>query len=120
MLSAQSRLRPEEDSGYVFQHCTVTGDSGAKEVLLGRPWRAYSTVVWIDTDFKVKIDSKGWGEWDGRLATSDYAEFNSHGMVSDISQRVAPSKQLSAADAAKYSTRVWLAGKDGWNPETLH
>jgi len=118
-LTAQSRLRPEEDSGYVFRDCTVTAAEGSEDILLGRPWRAYSTVVFLNTDFKAPLDPVGWKEWNGALATSDYEEFDSHGMAGDVSERIAPSKQLKAADIAKYATKVWLAGADGWDPEKV-
>ena len=119
-LTAQSRLRPEEDSGYVFRDCTVTGDPGSQDILLGRPWRAYSTVVFLNTDFKAPLDPAGWKEWSGALATSDYEEYNSHGMAGDVTKRIAPSKQITAADIAKYATKTWLAGTDGWDPEKIH
>ena len=118
-LTAQSRLRPEEDSGYVFRDCIVTGDPGSQDILLGRPWRAYSTVIFLNTDFKAPLDPAGWKEWSGALATSDYAEYNSHGMAGDVTKRIAPSKQLTAADIAKYATKTWLAGTDGWDPEKI-
>ena len=118
-ITAQSRLRPSEDSGYVFRDCTVTAEPGSLDVLLGRPWRDYSTVVFLDTDFQAPLDSKGWLEWGGRLKTSDYAEYGSKGQAGDVSQRVAPSHHLTAADAARYDTKVWLAGKDSWDPEAV-
>jgi pectin methylesterase-like acyl-CoA thioesterase len=116
-ITAQSRVRPEEDSGYVFRDCTVTAEAGAQDILLGRPWRDYSTVVFLNTDFKATLDPKGWLEWGGRLKTSDYAEYGSHGLGGDLAQRVAPSRQLTAAEVAKYSTKAWLSGTDGWDPE---
>jgi pectin methylesterase-like acyl-CoA thioesterase len=119
-ITAQSRVRPEEDSGYVFRDCTVTGAEGSEDILLGRPWRAYSTVVFLNTDFKAPLDPAGWKEWNGALATSDYAEYGSHGMAGDVTKRISPSKQLTAADIAKFATKAWLAGTDGWDPETIH
>jgi pectinesterase len=118
-ITAQSRSRPEEESGYVFRDCTVTGAEGSEDILLGRPWRKYSTVVFLNTDFKAPLDPAGWKEWSGALATSDYAEFNSHGLAGDVTKRISPSKQLTAADVAKYSTKTWLAGADGWDPEKV-
>jgi len=118
-ITAQSRPRPEEDSGYLFRDCTVTAEAGAQNILLGRPWRDYSTVVFLNTDFKVPLDSKGWLEWGGRLKTSDYEEFGSHGLAGDVTERVAPSRQLTAAEAAKDTIKAWLAGADGWNPEAV-
>jgi pectin methylesterase-like acyl-CoA thioesterase len=119
-ITAQSRLRPEEDSGYVFRDCTVTGDPGSQDLLLGRPWRAYSTVVFLNTDFQAPLDPAGWKEWNGALATSDYEEYKSHGQAGDVTKRIPPSKQLTAADIAKYATKTWLAGTDGWDPDKIH
>jgi len=116
-ITAQSRLRPEEDSGYLFRDCSVTADAGAQDILLGRPWRDYSTVVFLNTEFKAPLDPKGWLEWSGRLKTSDYEEYGSHGQAGDVAQRVAPSRQLTAVEAAKDSTKAWLSGTDGWDPE---
>jgi pectinesterase len=118
-ITAQSRLRPEEDSGYVFRDCTVTGDPGSQDILLGRPWRAYSTVVFLNTDFKAALDPAAWKEWNGALATSTYAEFNSHGQAGDVTKRISPSKQLTQADIARYATKTWLAGTDNWDPEKI-
>jgi pectinesterase len=124
-ITAQSRLRPSEDSGYIFRDCTVTAAAdippgSPQDVFLGRPWRAYSTVIFLNTDFKAPLDPAGWKEWNGALATSDYAEYNSHGQPGDVTKRIAPSKQLTAADIAKYSTKGWLAGTDDWDPEKIH
>jgi pectinesterase len=117
-ITAQSRLRPEEDSGYLFRDCVVTAEAGAEDILLGRPWRDYSTVAFVGTDFKAPLDQKGWLEWGDRLKTSDYSEFGSKGQAGDVLQRVAPSRQLSAAEAARLSVRGWLAGRDGWDPQS--
>jgi pectinesterase len=118
-ITAQSRMRPEEDSGYVFRDCTVTGDPGSQDILLGRPWRPYSTVIFLNTDFQAPLDPAGWKEWNGALATSDYEEFNSHGQAGDVTKRIAPSKQIAAGDLAKYATKAWLAGTDDWDPEKI-
>jgi pectinesterase len=119
-ITAQSRLRPEEDSGYVFRDCIVTAAEGSQDILLGRPWRAYSTVIFLNTDFKAPLDPAGWKEWGTALPTSDYEEYNSHGMAGDVTKRIPPSKQLTAADIAKYSTKAWLSGTDNWDPEKIH
>jgi len=118
-ITAQSRVRPEEDSGYVFRDCTVTAAEGSQDILLGRPWRPYSTVIFLNTEFKAPLDPAGWKEWGTSLATSDYAEYNSHGMAGDLSKRLALSRQLTAPDLQKYETGTWLAGADGWDPNKI-
>ena len=115
-ITAQSRVRPDEDSGYVFRDCTVTAEPGADDIYLGRPWRAYSTVVWINTYFPAKLDPKGWVEWGGRLATSDYAEYGSWGLSGNMAERVHPARELKYSELGKYSTKAWLSGTDGWDP----
>jgi pectinesterase len=123
MLTAQSRLFPQEDSGYLFRDCTITADPGVGTLVLGRPWRTYATVLFVNTTVRgAAIAPAGWQEWAGRLATSTYAEFNTHqpnGKPVDVSQRIAPSRQLTAAEAAKLTVQAWLAGPDGWNAEAV-
>jgi len=118
-LTAQSRVYPNEDSGYLFLDCTVTGDAAATNILLGRPWRAYSTVYFVNTDFKAKLNPEGWAEWDGKLKTSTYAEFGSKGNSGDATKRIAGTHVLTAAEAEKLTLKGWLAGADGWVPEKI-
>src|SRR6185312_7359208 len=122
-ITAQSRLRPSEDSGYVFRNCIVTADpanpSATPDILLGRPWRDYSTAVFINTDFRAPLDPAGWKEWGGRLKTSTYAEYHSRGQAGDVSKRVPSSKQLTQADLAQYATKAFLGPPDDWDPEKV-
>jgi len=127
-ITAQSRLYPMEDSGYLFLHCTITAARNVGVLLLGRPWRAYSKVYFIDTRLKgARLAPAGWAEWSGRLATSDYAEFGTvqdGGTLDDTSERLPPARQLTAAEAASLSVQEWLSGQndsksDGWNAELV-
>jgi pectinesterase len=118
-ITAQSKLYPLEDSGYLFRDCTITSDKGVDSLLLGRPWRPYSTVYFIDTKVNgMKVAAAGWSEWAGKLATSTYGEYNT-GPKDDTSQRIAPSRQLTKAEADKLTVAAWLSGPDGWNAEEV-
>jgi pectinesterase len=126
-LTAQSKLFPGEDSGYLFLDCTVTADVAVDKLYFGRPWRAFSTVYFVNTDVKgTVVQPEGWMEWKnpdgtGKLATSTYVEFGTHdanGPVK-VDKRIAPSKQLTKAEAAKLSVASWLAGSDGWVAEAV-
>jgi pectin methylesterase-like acyl-CoA thioesterase len=123
-LTAQSRSKPEQDSGYVFNRCRLTTDPGVENVYLGRPWRSYSTVIFMNTEMGAHIVPAGWSEWKGapvpKLPTATYAEFHSSGPGANAAAREPLSKQLTAAEAKKYETKVFLAGTDGWNPEKIH
>ena len=110
MLTAQSRLFPNEDSGYLFLNCTVTADPAVTHLALGRPWRPYARVYFINTELDhATLTPEGWQEWDGKLATADYAEYNT-GPNADTSHRVATSRQLTQAEADKLTVQSWLAG----------
>jgi polygalacturonase len=120
MLTAQSKHYPDELSGYVFDHCKVTADPGAPKVFLGRPWRPYATVIFLNTELPAAVDPAGWREWHPgethSLDTAFYAEYNSSGPGGDISKRDPHAKQLSKEEAAKYAPERFLAGSDKWNP----
>jgi pectin methylesterase-like acyl-CoA thioesterase len=115
MITAQSRHYAEERSGYVFDHCRLMAEPGAKHVYLGRPWRAYATVVYLDTWMGPEIEPAGWHEWehDGKpsLPTAFYAEYHSSGPGANPARR-----QLTSQQAARFARKVFLAGDDGWNP----
>ena len=118
-ITAQSKLYPLEDSGYLFLHCTITADAAVDKLSFGRPWRAYAKVYFVDTTAKgAVLDPPGWMEWAGKLATSDYAEYNtrdSSGSLVKIDQRIPPSRQLTKAEAEKMTVKNWLAD---WTPST--
>jgi len=120
MLTAQSKHYAEEESGYVFDSCKITADPEAKHIFFGRPWRPYSTVIFLNTDIQAPLDPAGWREWHPgethSLDTATYAEFHSSGPGADISQRDPHSRQLSATEAERYALRQFLAGSDGWAP----
>src|SRR5215471_6774631 len=115
-VTAQSNTRPHQDAGYVFNHCKITADKGAGNVYLGRPWRDYSTVIFMNTDIEAPIMAAGWSEWKDapqpRLPTATYAEFNSTGPGANPKAREPLSKQLTAAEAKKYETKTFLVGSD--------
>jgi pectin methylesterase-like acyl-CoA thioesterase len=120
MLTAQSKHYPEQESGYVFDHCKVTADPGVGRVFLGRPWRSYSTVAFLNSELDAKVAPEGWREWHPgeteRLKTAFYAEYKSTAAGACPGLRESNSRQLTDAEAEKYKPCVFLAGLDGWNP----
>jgi pectin methylesterase-like acyl-CoA thioesterase len=124
MITAQSKRYAEERSGYVFDHCRITADAGAKAVFLGRPWRAYATVIFLNTQMPDQIKPAGWSEWvhDDKpsLPTVYYAEYNSSGPGAKAGARESHSRQLTAAEAKKFEAKTFLAGDDGWDATKVH
>jgi len=123
-LTAQSKHYPEQESGYVFDRCKVTADRGATNIFLGRPWRPYSTVVFLHADLDAHIQPAGWHEWHAgethSLESATYAEFESTGPGAAPSSREPHSRQLTPSEAKKFSPDVFLAGQDHWNPSGVH
>lgn len=122
-ITAQSKSYPKQDSGFVFNDCRLTAAPGVKNVYLGRPWRRYSTVVYLNTWMGKQIAPAGWIEWHPgkthRLATAFYAEYHSTGPGAAPSQREPHSKQLTTKQAEEYEPQNFLRGSDKWNPIAL-
>ena len=116
MITAQSKHFPEENSGYWMLHCRITGTDDGNRIVLGRPWRAYSTVTFFDTDMQEEIAPEGWSDWDGRLATATYREYDSHGPGVNGGHRIVSSPPLTPAERATLTPQALLAGKDHWDP----
>jgi pectinesterase len=120
MLTAQSKVKPEQDSGYVFDRCRITADAGVKELWLGRAWRPYATVVFLRTRIDAPLQPAGWREWTpgttDTFKTATYREYQSTGQGANISTREASARQLTKAEAKAWSLRTFLSGTDGWRP----
>jgi polygalacturonase len=122
-LTAQSKHYAEEDSGFVFNRCKLTADPAAEpQIYLGRPWRPYARVIFLNTEMGAHIDPAGWREWHPgethSLDTAYYAEFDSTGPGADKAARDPHTHFLTPEEAAQYSPAVFLAGSDHWNPTT--
>lgn len=120
-ITAQGKHYPNEDSGFVIDRCKLTAGPGVTgTVYLGRPWRPYATVVYLNTEMDDKIDPAGWREWHPgethSLDTAYYAEFNSTGPGAHRGQRDPHTHFLTPAEAEQYAPEVYLRGDDNWNP----
>lgn len=116
MLTAQSKHFSAEDSGYFFLHCRITGADDGDHVILGRPWRDYSTVWFYDTDVQKPLAPEGWSDWNGRLKTSTYREYKSHGPGVNGGNRIVSYPELTREQEKGLNARALLSGGDGWDP----
>jgi pectinesterase len=127
-LTAQSRTSPRQTTGYVIIDCKVT--SGIEPangetpplrrdtISLGRPWRPYSRVVYINTELPADVIPDGWNVWGktDSVPQAYYAEFHSTGPGANAAARVSWSHQLTPRQAAQFRPREFLAGVDHWDP----
>jgi pectinesterase len=141
-LTAQSRTALDQTTGYVILNSRVTSSinqdaapmdaamPGAKSsasarntTALGRPWRPYSRVIYLNTELPAGLNPAGWNNWNNPAneKTAYYAESNSTGpgaiTSADPSARVPWSHQLTPAEAKQYLPANFLRGSDHWNTE---
>jgi polygalacturonase len=121
-ITAQSKHYPTEDSGFVFNQCKLTADAEVTQpVYLGRPWRPYATVIYLNTEMGDKIDPAGWREWHPgethSIETVFYAEYGSTGPGARPGQREPHTHFLTADQAKQYAPSVFLRGNDNWDPQ---
>lgn len=111
-ITAQAKHYAAQESQFVFHNCRLTADPGAVNVLLGRPWRDFASVVFLDPQFGPHLAAAGWKEWQPgghRLNTAFFRVYHPSGTRVD-------SKQLTPEEAGRYTVRGVLAGKDNWDP----
>ncbi len=104
--------------GFVFSHCTITGETPEVKTYLGRPWRDYAQTIFLNTEMSGTVCAEGWNNWNKPVAekTSRYAEFNSTGPGGKPGARPAWTRQLTADEAKNYAIENVLGGTDGWIP----
>lgn len=59
-ITAQGRTNPNDQTGFVFKYCVITGTGNN---FLGRPWRQYARVIFYKSDLTSVIDPRGWDAW---------------------------------------------------------
>ncbi|HEY4335793.1 MAG TPA: pectinesterase family protein, partial [Puia sp.] len=101
--------------GFVFNHCTLTGDSALNRVSLGRPWRPYAGVVYLHCWLGKQIMPDGWANWNNTESykTARYAEYDNDGPGANPTARVSWSRQLAQSEAESITLqKVFI----NWNP----
>ncbi|RKD17159.1 pectin esterase [Pelobium manganitolerans] len=100
--------------GYVFLNCKISGDKGVS-YFLGRPWRPYASVVFINCNLPALIKPTGWDFWgkEANKQTVRYAEYKNFGEGFIPNSRVNWSKQLTDAEAEEFTASNILTG---WLP----
>ena len=114
-ITAQSRLAVDSPTGYVFYHCDFTGENTGKGVFLGRPWRPYSRVVYLDCTLGAHIRPEGWDNWRSaeNEKTAFYAEYGSTGPGAASAKRVSWVHTLTPEQAKAFEPENFL---QGWKP----
>lgn len=125
-VTAQSKERSMSSSGFSFQNCTVMVSPEIKanksnvKIYLGRPWKQYSSVVFMESFLDDVVDPKGWMIWEGVPVNNlFYAEFNNRGPGADVANRVNwPGFHVIDKKSAKKFTIEYFINGTYWLPET--
>ena len=101
--------------GFIFRHCSISGSAPAGSVFLGRPWRPFAKVVYLNCQLDAVIHPGGWDNW-GNAAnerSAYFAEYQSTGPGFMPEKRVSWAHELSASDSEYYSLDNIFGD---WNP----
>ncbi|KAJ6402820.1 hypothetical protein OIU84_014849 [Salix udensis] len=114
-ITAQHRDFASENTGFVFLGCKITG---VGTTFLGRPWGAYSRVLYAYTYMSGVVAPAGWDDWADRSKQSTvfYSEYKCYGPGADRSKRVGWSRNLSDDDAAPLLTKDMIGGSSWLRP----
>ncbi|GAB2287298.1 hypothetical protein Dimus_021680 [Dionaea muscipula] len=126
-ITAQGRTDPNQNTGTSIQGATIepapdlAASNFTVQTYLGRPWKNYSTTVFMQSYMDSFINPAGWHEWSGTFAldTLYYAEYNNTGPGSNTTARVTWSGYhiINATTAADFTVSSFISG-DNWIPAT--
>ena len=91
--------------GFVFLNCKITAASGIDKVFLGRPWRSFAKVAFLNCEMGSFILSEGWDNWSKaeNEKTTQFAEYKNIGAGANTSNRVGWSLKLRDKEALKFN-----------------
>lgn len=109
----------EREFGYVFMNCELTGAAKENTVYLGRPWRHYANVAFLNCKMGKHINQQHYCLWreddpDNRRETCRNAEYNNYGENYSCDKAAPWVKVLTDKEAEKYNIKNIF---DGWVPE---
>ncbi|WOH11750.1 hypothetical protein DCAR_0831241 [Daucus carota subsp. sativus] len=121
MLTAQGRTDINQNTGTSIQNCDVYASTdlypvrGSIKTYLGRPWKEFSTTVFMQSKIGDHIDPAGWAEWDKDFAlkTLYYGEYLNQGPGAGTAGRVKwPGYHVitSSTEASKFTVAQLIQG----------
>lgn len=86
-ITAHGRKSPHQSTGFSIQDSFVYGN---QPTYLGRPWKAYARVVYMNTYLSAMVQPRGWLEWYGNFAlnTLYFGEYRNYGPGASPAGRV--------------------------------
>lgn len=123
----------ERAFGFVFMDCKLTGDpqpwispegipantNSLPMADLGRPWRPYASVTYLNCELGDHIKPEGWNNWRNvtNELTARFGEYRSTGPGANPEARFKWTRQLTDDEAKAYTVEKILGGEDNWKPD---
>ena len=120
-ITAQGKFGPNMNTGISIQNCSISPfrNLSSVQTYLGRPWKNYSTTVYMQSTMGSFINPNGWLPWVGNSApdTIFYAEFQNYGAGASTQNRVKWKglRYINYRQASRYTVKDFLQG-DRWIP----
>ena len=124
VITAQGKTDPNQNTGTSIHLCSIGAaeELNGTETYLGRPWKEYSTTVYIQSFMDSLINFEGWHTWndtDFAINTLYYGEYDNNGPGSDTSNRVTwPGYHVMNRDEANDFNVSYFIQGDEWLPAT--
>ncbi|CAM8925393.1 unnamed protein product [Rhodiola kirilowii] len=125
-VTAQGRKERRQPSGIIIQGSRIIADPELESVksdfksYLGRPWKAYSRTIIMETFIDDLIAPEGWSPWAGDINTENclYGEYQNSGPGASTNDRVKWKgiKKIDKKLAIKYTADYFLGAKR-WLPQ---
>ncbi len=93
----------DQEYGYVFYKCSILGEMPGS-FYLGRPWRPFAHVAFIECNLNDIIKPEGWDNWrnPNNEKTATFVEYKNK-IKNNKDKRVTWSTELSTEEAKRYS-----------------
>lgn len=133
-ITAQGKSDPTQTTGTSIQGCNIlaapdllaantNSNTSTIKTYLGRPWKNYSTTVYMESFMDNLITPAGWSPWSGDFVptTLYYAEYNNTGPGSDTANRVTWTgyhQVINETDAENFTAASSFLNADSWLPFT--
>ena len=91
--------------GFVFRDCQITSADRVLKVYLGRPWRSFARVAFLECELGSFICPEGWDNWSNieNEKTAFFAEYKNTGIGAELQNRVSWSHQLTKEQVENYT-----------------
>jgi len=111
----------EKEFGFVFNRCILTSDSSLHSVSLGRPWRPYASVTYIQCYMDRHILPEGWNNWkkEENEKTARFAEYQSYGPGGTTASRFKWTHQLTENEAKRFTLKNVFGNWDPTNGKSF-